>query len=395
MKKLTALLLALAMVFALAACGSGNASTPSDNAAPADSTPANETETPDDTAPEDAADVGDVANDPAVTLSVASSFTANELVGQYWNYFKEDVEALSGGSITLELYLGGTLCGADEELAMLTNGSIDLMMTFTPSNAFALPCISTIYYTPGSIEETQQVVNYLLFEDPDSSAVIADAFAANNATLLPAFVVTSEMVFASTQPITCWADLFEGKYGCPMDANYTDMGYKNLVTVLDPDWYESLRTGLCDSINPTAADVVNLRLYEVADYYLVCPATRVDNWMTINTDTYNSLTDNQRAVLEQACADLLAYTAEVQNDLNDQFVDVVESNGGTVINMTDEEFEWFLYCGDILGWQSGLDTLGVATDSVDALATVQAANREGMNLYTSFDFDELEAKYAG
>ena len=341
-----------------------------------------------------AAAVEDAANDPAVTLSVASAFTSTQLIGQFWEYFKEDVEELSGGSITLDLYLGGTLCGPDEELAMLSNGSIDMMMAFTPANAFSIPALASIYYTPGSIEDTQKVVNYILFEDEASAKVVEDTFAANNATLLPSFIVTSEMVFASTQPITCWADMYEGKYGCPMDANYTDMGYKNLVTVIDTDWYESLRTGLCDSINPTAADVVNNKIYEVADYYLVCPANRVDNWMLINTDSFNALTDNQKEVLSQACEDLLAYSAQVENELNDQFVDVVTENGGTVIDMTDEEFEWFLYCGDILGWKTGLETLAVATDCVDEMAVVQAANREGMNLYTEYDFDALEAKYA-
>ena len=193
--------------------------------------------------------------------------------------------------------------------------------------------------------------------------------------------------------VTCWADMYEGKFGCPMDANYTDMGYKNLVTVIDTDWYESLRTGLCDSINPTAADVVNNKLYEVANYFLVCPANRVDNWMLINTDAYEGLTDNQKEVLAQACEDLLAYSAQVENDLNDQFVDVVTENGGTVIDMTDEEFQWFLYCGDILGWKTGLETLAAMTGTVDEMAAVQAANREGMNLYTAYDFDALEAKY--
>ena len=73
----------------------------------------------------------------------------------------------------------------------------------------------------------------------------------------------------------------------------------------------------------------------------------------------------------------------------------MEGAGGTILDMTDEEVEWFLYCGDILGWKSGLETLAVMTDSVDAMTAVQAANREGMNLYTEYDFGALEEKYAG
>ena len=368
MKRLIALLLAVMMMASCLVCGTAFAA-------------------------EDE-DFGDVANDPAVTLTAASAFTATQLPGIFWNYFKEQVEELSGGSITLDLYLGGTLCGPDEELAMLSNGSIDMMMAFTPANAFSIPCIASIYYTPAAIEDTQKVINYIAFEDEDSAAAIEETWAENNATLLPAYVVTSDIVFASKNPVESWADMYEGKFGCPMDANYTDMGYKNLVTVMDADWYESLRTGLCDSIQATAADIVSSKLYEVASYYVVCPANRVDHWMTINTDSLNSLTENQQKVLYAACENLLAYTAEYQAELTEQFEDAVEEAGGTILDMTEEELEWFLYCGDILGWQTGLETLAVATDCVDAMTAVQAANRAGMNLYTDYDFDALEAKYA-
>ena len=61
--------------------------------------------------------------------------------------------------------------------------------------------------------------------------------------------------------------------------------------------------------------------------------------------------------------------------------------------MTDEEFEWFMYCGNILGWKSGLETLAVATDSVDAMTTVQNATKEAYNTYTDYDFNALAAKY--
>lgn len=395
MKRLLAILLAAMMLLSMAACGAQTEEPASESTEEPAAPVAAETAEDTAEAPEEAAEEPAAANDPAVTLTAASAFTSTQLPGIFWNYFKEQVEELSGGSVTIDLYLGGTLCGADEELAMLSNGSIDMMMAFTPANAFSIPCVATIYYTPASIADTQKVINHIAFEDEASSAAIEEAWAANNATLLPAYVVTSDIVFASRTPVESWADMYDGKFGCPMDANYSDMGYKNLVTVIDADWYESLRTGLCDSIQATAADIVSSKIYEVAQYYLVCPANRVDHWMTINTDSLNQLTENQKDALYQACENLLAYTAEYQDGLTAEFESVVTKAGGTIIDMTEEEVEWFLYCGDILGWKSGVETLAVATDSVDAMTAVQAANREGMNLYTEYDFDALEAKYAG
>ena len=380
MKRFLSLLLVLCMTFSFAACG---ATSENSNAASSDSGDAEET-----------ADVGDVANDPAVTLVASSAFTSTQLPGMFWEHFKEDVEKLSGGSITIDLYLGGTLGGADEEMDMLSNGSIDMMMTFLPANAFITPCIESIYYTPADIETSQTIMKDIFFENEESSAVIEETFAANNATLLPFFVVTSDIVFASKDSVSSWSDMYSGKFACPMDANYTDMGYQNLVTVIDSDWYESLRTGICDSVQATAADVVSSKIYEVANSYVVCPANRVDHLMTINTDSLNKLTENQKSVLYQACEDLLKYSADTQNELYDQFESVVSDNGGTIINMTDEEFEWFMYCGNVLGWKTGLETLAVATDSVDSMTIVQEATKKAYNEYTEHDFDALSEKYS-
>lgn len=390
MKKLLALLLALVMALSVTACGGGSGDDPA-----GDPTPPAGAGVSDPGGSEEVPPAGDVANDPKVTLTAASAFTETQLPGMFWKYFEEQVETLSGGSIELELYLGGTLCGPDEEMAYLSDGSIDMIMAFSPVCAFSIPSIATIYYTPGTIEESQAIIKRIAFEDEAASAAIAADFAKNNATLLPSFVVTSDIVFASNGEVNSWADFYEGKFGCPMDANYTDMGYKNLVTVLDADWYESMRTGLCDNLQVTAADVVSGKLYEVADYFMTCPANRVDHWMTINTDSFNALTDAQREVIYQACDALMAYTAECQNDLTAQFEQVVTESGGTIFSMTDEEMEWFMYCGNILGWQSGLSTLAVMTDSVDAMTAVVEATRAAYSEMTDYDFAALEAKYGG
>jgi TRAP-type C4-dicarboxylate transport system substrate-binding protein len=396
MKKLISLLLVVCMMLSLAACGGTSGGDTGDTSSDDSNTvQQDESGTAQDTSSsgDDQAAVPDASNDPAVTLTASSAFTATQLPGMFWEYFKEDVEKLSGGSITIDLYLGGTLGGSDEEMGMLSNGSIDMMMTFLPSNAFITPCIESIYYTPADIETSQKIMNEIFFENEESASVIADTFAANNATLLPFYVVTSDLVFASKNSVSSWSDMYSGKFGCPMDANYTDMGYQNLVTVVDADWYESLRTGICDSIQATAADIVSSKIYEVANTYIVCPATRVDHLMTINTDSLNKLTDNQKAVLYQACEDLLAYSAQTENDLYDQFESTVTEQGGTIINMTDEEFEWFMYCGNILGWRTGLETLATATDSVDSMTVVQEATKKAYNEYTDYDFDALAEKY--
>ena len=94
MKKLISALMAGAMMFGLVACGGGSTASPS----PSASAPA-----PSASAPVESASAGDVANDPKVTLVYAEVNPLDTIVGQTATAFKEKVEELSGGSITIDV----------------------------------------------------------------------------------------------------------------------------------------------------------------------------------------------------------------------------------------------------------------------------------------------------
>ena len=83
MKKLISALMAGAMMFGLVACGGGSTASPS----PSASAPA-----PSASAPVESSSVGDVANDPKVTLVYAEVNPLDTIVGQTATAFKEKVD---------------------------------------------------------------------------------------------------------------------------------------------------------------------------------------------------------------------------------------------------------------------------------------------------------------
>ncbi len=387
MKKLTRILsmiLALMMMLALVSCGSSTNNDPSNSASDGSNT------TESDNASEAAA-----ANDPHVKLTASTSFSSTQLTGIYWEYFCEQLKTLSGGSMEVDLYPSGTLGGADEELSMLSSGSIDLMMSFVASNAFSVPTMCPLLFFPTSMDATAAITEYVCYENEESAGAIANNLAEYNATLLPYFAVTSEEVWVSTQPFTCWADMYDGKYGCPTDSQYTEMGYKNLVFINDSEWYEDLRTGLVDSISCTVADVVTERLYEVGSYFLVRPTYRVDNWMLINTDVYESLTEAQQEALAAACEATKAYAMSYASEVAAEFYNTVEDNGGTIIQATDEEVEWYLTCADLGGWTSMLPGLGGATGYTEDMVKVVSATMDGFRDIADYDLGTIDDVWQG
>ena len=85
---------ALGAAGVLTACGGGSSSTAASTAtSAAGSTAAS----------------GDASADPAVTLVYAEVNPLDTIVGQTASYFKEQVESLSGGSITIDLQASGVL----------------------------------------------------------------------------------------------------------------------------------------------------------------------------------------------------------------------------------------------------------------------------------------------
>jgi len=103
MKKLIAMLLALVMLLALCACGQTAAPAEQPTAAPAEEPAAEPVEEPTD-------DVGEPVN---LIFSIAAVPT--DAHGAAQKVFKETLESISGGNMTVECYDSGTLYGQDTE----------------------------------------------------------------------------------------------------------------------------------------------------------------------------------------------------------------------------------------------------------------------------------------
>lgn len=118
----------------LAACGGA----PSESTAPAtDSGASAETsEAAGEATGEATGNTADAANDPAVTLVYAGVNPLDTIVGQTATAFKEKVEELSGGSITIDIQASGVLGSENDVLDNILAGGDTIDMSRI--SAFAL-----------------------------------------------------------------------------------------------------------------------------------------------------------------------------------------------------------------------------------------------------------------
>lgn len=299
MKKLFALLLALSMVLALCACGAQESAVEEPVAAPAEvsaDTPAEETET----------------EYPVLTLNIACSYNEAETTGQQLAYFKEYLEEKSGGNITMNIYWGGTFASSTEELDYVSNGSVDMTMLSVAQYASVLPLTNFPAMANGSQTNVVEAVEYILFENPETSALIEEELTANNVKILGVNAGGTN-AFCGKKPMENYEG-YNGKIlGVMMNqSTYAELGATPYFS-LPPETYSDLQKGVVDVGPISLSGIVCLAWYEVAPYVVIEGMYSCSNYYTINLDKWNSLDAATQALLQEA-ADAARDNSYVLND---------------------------------------------------------------------------------
>lgn len=375
MKKLLALLLAAVMVFALAACGGNTAPAPAEapaeeapvEEAPAEEAPAEEApaeEAPAEEAPaeEEAPEVSFADVDP-LAITFNCSYNEAETGGVLAAHFKEALEGLTEGAITVNVAFGGTLFTPDDELDACGDGAINMMIFGHTRHTAELPVLCAIPdFAPESIQNAIDYFNYVL-ADPDAGAAIEAEAEAYGIKYLTANA-GGPNYFLANFAFDGLTDLVSksSAFGNMAPAKFEALGF-TVVPVFPWDYYSAFDTGLMDASQMDGSAMFSMSLYEVAPYWMSDGTFAAGNFITVNLDWWDSLTDAQRAAIQAAADDTAAFSLTFNQGEYDKLNDNLVANGVTLVEMTDEEFDaWW----------------GAIFDS--AAADAQAAAAENGNL---------------
>lgn len=289
MKKLIAMLLALVMLLALCACGQTAAPAEQSTAAPAENPTAEPVEEPTD-------DVGEPVN---LIFSIAAVPT--DAHGAAQKVFKETLESISGGNMTVECYDSGTLYGQDTEHDALKNGDVDMIYSSASWLTDGSPWISmfTAGYVFQSYDHMTKVLNGDIGKDMFQKV-------AEEQGILPLgafYLGTRQISLSQDKQIKTPEDLkginlrmpnsdawvFLGK---AMGANPTAVGFNDL--------YLALQTGTVDGQDNPLPTVKSAKFYEVQKSISLTNHLVDSVWPTINLNTWNKLTDTQKGWVMEA-----------------------------------------------------------------------------------------------
>ena len=336
MKKLIAMLLALVMLLALCACGQTAAPAEQSTAAPAEEPAAEPVEEPTD-------DVGEPVN---LIFSIAAVPT--DAHGAAQKVFKETLESISGGNMTVECYDSGTLYGQDTEHDALKNGDVDMIYSSASWLTDGSPWISmfTAGYVFQSYDHMTKVLNGDIGKDMFQKV-------AEEQGILPLgafYLGTRQISLSQDKQIKTPEDLkginlrmpnsdawvFLGK---AMGANPTAVGFNDL--------YLALQTGTVDGQDNPLPTVKSAKFYEVQKSISLTNHLVDSVWPTINLNTWNKLTDTQKGWVMKAveaarvaCDEQNITTeSEVQDFLREQGLTIYEAD---VAAFADHVLETYL-----------------------------------------------------
>ena len=361
MKKALSLVLALAMVFALAACGGGSSS--------GSGSGSNSTTTAAPTPSAENTDTSNVANDPKVTLVYAEVNPIDSIIGQVGTAFKEKVEELSGGSVTIDIQAGGVLGAENDVLDSVMSGS----------NQIDIARISVFALNSYGVQKTVLCTLPFVFESREHFWNFA-----NSGALAQEFLNEPQELGLPVRGIFFGEEGFRHFFTRDTISGIDDLKGLKLRVSNDPimnglvnglgasptvvsfgELYSALNSGVCDGAEQPIGNYKSNAFDEVAPNLILDGHTLGAIQVIITDNGWNKLTEAQQAVIMEAAAYAQQFNQQYVEGAEQEVLDGLKASGVNVIDVPDKA-PWVAAVQDVVSQYTTGD-LGGLYDQIQAL----------------------------
>lgn len=293
---------------------------------------------------------GDAASDPKVTLVYAEVNPLDTIVGQTASYFKEQVESLSGGSITIDLQASGVLGSENDVLDNILAGgdTIDLSRI----SAFAL--------TSYGCKKSMLLSLPYTFVSRDHWWNFA------NSDLAPEFLNEPQELGLPVRGVFYGEEGFRHFFTVEPVAGIEDLAGMKLRVSNDPvmnglveglgatptvvsfnELYSALQTGVVDGAEQPIANYASNAFPEVANNLILDGHTLGAVQVVITDNAWNKLTANQQEVIMEAGRLSQEFNASLSEDEENRVLEELKAGGCNVVDVPDKT-EWQEACAQVI-----------------------------------------------
>jgi tripartite ATP-independent transporter DctP family solute receptor len=253
--------------------------------------------------------------------------------------FKEEVENLSAGHITVDLYIAGAIYTQEGELAAVREGTLD--MAYYSANWLAefVPYLSMIgaVYTFSGFGHMDRVLNGEIGE-----AIFEDVAQKTGLRPLGAFYLGTRQLnlVEKVGEVRTPQDLKGVKLRTPASPAWIALGKAlggNPTPMSFGEVYIGLKTGAIEGQdNPLPTDK-NFKFYEVTKYIILTDHVVNSVWPTINEKKWQSLSDIDKLIIHKAIQKARKFCAETNLKAESELVEFFKGEGLIVIEDPDKE----------------------------------------------------------
>ena len=287
---------------------------------------------------------------PAVTLVMAEVNPLDTIVGQTDTAFKEKVEELSGGSITVDLQASGVLGSENDVLDTMLGGGGTIDMSRI--SAFALTSygaeksvLLSVPYTFVNREHfwkfaDSELAPEFLMEPHDNGLGVRGLF----------YGEEGFRHFFTVKPVSEMEDLAGMKIRVSNDPIMTGMVEAlgaNPTVVAMGELYSALQTGVVDAAEQPIANYQANAFPEVANNLILDGHTLGAIQVVITDEAWDKLTPEQQDVLTEAGEYASQYNRKISEETENKILDELKADGCNVVEVEDIT-PWQDACKDVI-----------------------------------------------
>jgi len=253
--------------------------------------------------------------------------------------FKEEVENLSAGHITVDLYVAGQIYTQEAELAACREGTLDMSYYSDAWLAEFIPYLSmfSAVYTFSGYDHMNKVLNGEI-----GKRIFEEVAQKTGVRPLAAFYLGTRQlnVVEKVGPVRTPEDMKGVKLRTPASPTWIALG-KALGGSPTPmsfgEVYMGLKTGAIEGQdNPLPTDKV-AKFYEVTKYIILTDHVVNSVWPTINEKKWQSLSEIDQLLIRMAIEKARKFCAETNLKAEAELLDFFRGQGLIIIEDPDKE----------------------------------------------------------
>ncbi len=251
-----------------------------------------------------------------VTLRVQTHYATEHPTGKQLAIWADDVQTMSGGDITIEMFYSSSVVATTETFDAAINGIVDCDATGGAYQTGKNPAFQFVGDIMGGYETPWQQYSWLYYGDGYDAA--QELYNAQNMQLV-GWAIYGQESLSSSAPIAGLEDLKGWKFRSPpgMETEIFEQLGASPIVMDFTEIFTALETGIIDGADASGLyNNVGLGLYDIVKH-ATYPGfhSMPSDHLACNLDVWNGLTDQQRRIIDTAWQKL-AFQIALSNGKN-------------------------------------------------------------------------------